>query len=215
MTRTHIALALTAALAPSAALAQPVQNHLTCFAIKDSAPPAKYQVNVTNAAGSQRCTVRTPARIACVAAAATSISPVPPGGGPAGSEAGAFLCYRAKCAPPSSSTNVEDEFGRRVIKFRAARFVCAPSDLNAPPPGESSTTTTLLGGGNPCRFQNGECRGTCAPGSRCGAAVGSGSCECRNVVCGDASAPECNGACPSAGEACIFDVTGCSCVDIP
>jgi hypothetical protein len=215
MTRTALTLAITAAaFLPNAALAQGVQSHLHCFAVKDSAPRARYQLTVTTDAGTQTCTVRTPAKVACVPSAVSGVTPAPPGGGPAGSGAGSFLCYLAKCAPAGLSTNAEDAFGRRLVRFRASRFVCAPADLNAPPPGVTTTTTTLVGG-DACRFQDGECRGTCGAGARCGAAVGTGSCECRTVACGDADAPECNGACSSPGEACIFDLSGCSCVDIP
>jgi len=98
-----------------------------------------------------------------------------------------------------------------------------------PCPGSSTTTTTTLSGGGGsttttvqgittgCTFQHGECTGSCAPGSRCGAAVGSGSCECRSTACGNADTPQCNGACPSASQACIFDPIGdaCHCVSIP
>jgi hypothetical protein len=210
-------LTLTIAAAvwvPSAALAQ-TQNHLHCFNVKDSAPRAKYQTTISTPAGSQTCTVRTPAKIGCVPSAVSGFSPSPPGGGPAGSGTGAFLCYVAKCAPAGLSTNAADAFGQRLVRFRASRFLCAPADLDAPPPGQPTTTTTLAGGGEQCRFTDGECRGACPGGGRCGAAVGTGSCECRNVACGDADAPECNGACSNPGEACIFDLSGCSCVDIP
>src|SRR5262245_47500465 len=91
MTRTHLVLTLAATLAPAAALAQPMENHLTCYAIKDSAPPTRYQVTISNSAGSQACTLRTPARIACVAAANTNVSPTPPGAAPAASATGSFL----------------------------------------------------------------------------------------------------------------------------
>ena len=95
------------------------------------------------------------------------------------------------------------------------------------PTGPTTTTTTTLSGGTTtttnqaismgCTFQHGECTGSCAPGSRCGAAVGSGSCECRSVSCGNAHAPQCNGACASASQACIFDpiADDCHCVNIP
>jgi hypothetical protein len=213
--RVYMPLACVLA-APCMAFGQ-TQDHLTCFAVRDSSPRTKYQVTITTEAGSQSCIVRTPAKTACVQAAKSQVTPPPPGGGPSGSAAGSFLCYRAKCARPASSRNVVDQFGQRVVSFRASRFLCAPADLNAPPPGSSTTTTsTLPGQPGACRFENGECRGTCAlSGQNCRAVVGTGDCECTNVACGDADTPECNGGCSSPGEACLFDLNGCSCVDIP
>jgi hypothetical protein len=213
MTRMPFAFLLALAV-PCVATAQPVENDLHCFNIKDSAPRAKYQVTVSTAAGTQTCTVRTPAKLGCVPAAVTGITPPTPGDGPDGSATGAFLCYRAKCAPAGTSVNTQDRFGTRVIRFRASRFVCAPANLDAPPPGVTTTTTTLPAT-NECRFQDGECRGTCTGGRRCGAAVGTDLCECRDVACGDADAPACDGACSDPDEACIFDLNGCSCVNIP
>jgi hypothetical protein len=160
--------------------------------------------------------VRTPAKLACAPNGQSAISPAAPESGPSGSASGGFLCYLAKCAVPSGTTNVEDQFGRRVVKYRAARFVCDPADLTAPAPGTGSTTTTTLpSGGDTCRFADGRCTGSCGAGKRCGTSVSSAACECRETTCGEADAPACNGACSSPGEACVFDVTGCSCVRVP
>jgi hypothetical protein len=74
-----------------------------------------------------------------------------------------------------------------------------------------STTTTIQGISMGCTFQHGECTGSCAPGSKCGSAVGTGSCECRNVSCGAANAPKCAGACQSASDTCVFDPFSDSC----
>jgi hypothetical protein len=46
MTRQLSALALAAALLPHAAAAQTVENHLSCWTIKDSAPAQRYQTTV-------------------------------------------------------------------------------------------------------------------------------------------------------------------------
>jgi hypothetical protein len=221
-TRVHMPLALVLAALPVAAVAQ-VQDHLTCFAVKDRVARTKYQVTVTTDAGSQACIVKTPAKIACVQAAKTDVSPTPPGGGPSGSAAGSFLCYKAKCARPSGGSNVSDQFGQRAITFRGSRFVCAPANLNAPAPASTSTTTpsgqtttTTLGNNQgECRFEDGQCRGSCGGTGRCRAAVGGDACECRDVPCGQADSPECDGGCSNPDEACIFDLSGCSCVDIP
>jgi hypothetical protein len=218
MTMRHITLgaALLAGVGvvPIAADAQ-TNDHLTCFGVKDSAPRAKYQAILTTGAGSQSCVVKTPAKIACVPTTKSNVTPAPPGGGPSSSAASAFLCYRAKCPKSSVTENANDQFGNRVILVKASRYLCVPADVTAPPPGLPTNTTTTLPGGNACRFSDGECRGTCVAGKRCGTAVGSASCECRNVACGDANAPECNGACSDPNEACVFEVTGCGCVRVP
>jgi hypothetical protein len=209
---------LTAAtiLVPALALAQPARDHLTCFKIKDSVPKAKYQATLTNEAGSQTCIVKTPATFACVETAKSDVTPTPPGGGPSGSAAGSFLCYKAKCPKPTGSTNIQDQFGTRVVKFKSIQWLCAPGSVTPPAPGlPTTTTTTLPGGGGACTFSNGKCTGSCGAGQRCGAVVGSASCECRNVACGDADAPSCNGACSNSSEACVFNLTGCSCVRVP
>ena len=209
------ALLVAAGLVPFAAFAQPA-DHLTCFAVKDSAPRAKYQAKLTTSAGSQTCTVKVPAKIACVPSEKSDVAPTPPGGGPDGSATGAFLCYRAKCPKSSISENAQDQFGNRLVLLKASRFLCTPANVAPPAPGlPPSTSTTLPGQPNTCRFENGECTGSCSGGRRCGAAVGSASCECRAVSCGDADAPECNGACSDPDEACVFDLSGCSCVRIP
>jgi hypothetical protein len=210
----HLAVLGLAIGLSSSALAQS-NDRFTCYAIKDSAPRGRYQVTLSSAAGSQNCIVRTPAKIACVPSSQTAISPAAPESGPDGSATGGFLCYLAKCALPSSTANVEDQFGRRVVKFRATRFVCDPGDLSAAAPGSPTTTTTLPGSSDTCHFANGRCTGSCGTGKRCGTAVSSASCECRDVSCGDADAPACNGACTSPGEACVFNLSGCSCVNVP
>jgi hypothetical protein len=152
-------------------------------------------------------------KFACVPTTKSNVTPTPPGGAwsspvPARSSA------TAAC-PKSVSENANDQFGNRVILLKASRFLCAPADVAAPAPGLPTSTTTTLPGDNTCRFSNGECTGSCGAGKRCGAAVGSASCECRDVACGDASTPECNGACSDPGEACVFNLTDCSCVHIP
>jgi hypothetical protein len=198
---------------PGVALAQPVRDHLTCFRVTDSAPKAKYRASLTTAAGSQSCTVKAPAKLACVETGKSSVTPAPPGGGPTGSAAGSFLCYRAKCSKPSgASSNAQDQFGQRVISFGGAKLLCAPAIVAAPTPG---VTTTTVPGTAGCDFKDGTCQGSCGAGMRCGAAVGTGSCECRSVACGDADSPTCDGFCAEAGKACVFTFTGCSCVRIP
>jgi len=76
------------------------------------------------------------------------------------------------------------------------------------------TTTTIPAG--PCDFDSSSrrCTGRCGNGGHCSAVASGGACECRKTSCGDADAPECNGFC-ARDEACLFTLTGCSCVGIP
>jgi len=141
--------------------------------------------------------------------------PMPPGGGPSGSAAGSFLCYRLKCPkpfPPDAETT--DQFGgKRVVSFRGAAFLCARAARGAQTI-VSSTTTTTVPGASQFSSANHRCEGTCGNGGHCSAVVSGGACECRTTPCGNADQPQCNGFC-NPDEACIVSVTGCSCASIP
>ena len=108
-----------------------------------------------------------------------------------------------------------DQFkGMRVVSFKAAQFLCAPATRGAETIVPTTTTTTLAPG--PCDFDSDTrlCEGMCSNGGHCSAVTSGGACECRTTACGDADAPECNGFC-DPGKSCTFDVTGCSCFNIP
>jgi len=80
-------------------------------------------------------------------------------------------------------------------------------------PGATTTTTTVAGQPGGCHYADGVCTGSCGAGVRCGLAVGSASCECRPVSCGQADAPACNGACADPSKACVFiPLSGCECI---
>src|SRR6266446_322640 len=78
------ALALTV---PAAA--QPTLDHLACFKVKDHTGPATYTFSLTNAAGTQNCVAKLPAKLGCFESAESNVVPTPPGGaatrGPAAS----------------------------------------------------------------------------------------------------------------------------------
>jgi hypothetical protein len=212
-----------------AAHAQGTVDDLSCFRISDQVPRGTVR-GILGLRG-QSCRIKLPAIFACIATQGTTLTPPPPAASPSG-VSGSVLCYRARCAPPRPQrTDVEDAFGRRPVRFRGARWLCLPAVMGAGGgsttttiPGATTTTTTVPGAtttttvpGTPqgCRFSDGECRGTCAPGRRCGSAAGTGSCECRAMSCGEADAPECNGACADPGDACVFLGAGCECVNVP
>lgn len=200
-------LVLGAALVPPAA-AQ-TGGGVACYQVKDRATPRSATVNVTSAGVVQSCRAHSPARLACVGADGASAG-------------GAFLCYRLHCPrtfrSPTSMT--ADLGGQRVVTFKGAQLLCEPAQVQ---PGGSSTTsttvapmtTTTVASGS-CEFDDSSrtCTGTCGGGGHCSAVVSGGACECRTTACGDASSPSCNGYC-ARDQACIFDITGCSCVSIP
>jgi hypothetical protein len=198
------------------ASAQSDIGNLTCFKVTDPMPRAKFQVSLGGEAGPMHCTLKAPARRACIATSGT-VTPAPPDMGAAGAVSTSFLCYQAKCsAPGPRAAEFEDAFGQRAATFRAPQMLCLPASV-----GGVTTTTTTIGGATTttvpsgCRFANGECTGSCAAGMRCGAVAGTGSCGCLRVPCGQADVPECSGFCSEPSEACIFSVTGCSCVRMP
>ncbi len=192
-------------------------DSLTCFRPKDQTARGKF--TIVN--GSQACTFRTPARFACVATSGGAVTP-PPAEGTVGSIETNLLCYRAKCVGTLRGTSPQfrDAVARRAVTLKAGKLVCLPANMP-----QGTTTTTLTGtpgttsttivSSEECGFRDGACGGTCPGGQTCGAAVGTGSCECRTTSCGDADAPTCDGFCDDPEQACIFDLTGCDCVDIP
>src|SRR2546426_615822 len=75
--------AMLGALALAApAAAQPALDHLACFKVKDHTGPATYSFSLTNAAGTQNCVAKLPAKFACFESAESNVVPTPPGGGP-------------------------------------------------------------------------------------------------------------------------------------
>jgi hypothetical protein len=194
-------------------------DHLACYKAKDGAR-GRFTMVVTNAGVTQNCTAKLPAKMACIESSVSGVTPAPPGGGPAPTAAGNFLCYTVKCARPSPPAfEMGDDFGgSRSVDLRKAQLVCTEASRGAPVGGPSprpSTTTTTLGG--PCHFDDSSrtCEGSCGGGGHCAATAASGACECRTTACGDADQPQCNGFCSDPNEACVFTLSGCSCTTIP
>ena len=59
------------------AAAQPTPDHLACFKVKDHAGPATYSFSLTNAAGTQNCVVKLPAKFGCFESAESNVVPTP------------------------------------------------------------------------------------------------------------------------------------------
>jgi hypothetical protein len=206
----HINVMAIGALSGAMLLAAPAFaiNNLSCFKVTDRTPKATFEATLGSEMGGLTCTLKTPAKTACFSTTGTQLTP-PASEGDQGVISADFLCYRARCSGvPTPGADVHDALGRRIVAVSGARQVCLPATAvptsALPPPRRRG-----------CHFSDGECTGTCPGGQRCGAVVGTGECGCQGVECGDADAPECAGFCSSAGEACIFSVTGCSCVRIP
>jgi hypothetical protein len=68
------------ALAPSIAFAQPLLDHLQCYKSKDPQAKATYTADITGLTLEPGCRVKVPAKLTCVPAAKTNVSPTPPGG---------------------------------------------------------------------------------------------------------------------------------------
>jgi len=215
MSRTSLSLAaaLTALALTLPAAAQPTLDHLACFKVKDHAAPATYSFSLTNAAGTQNCVAKLPAKFGCFESTESDVVPTPPGGGPSSAPAlGPVLCYLTKCKR-TPTAEMQDEFGARMVVFKGAQFMCAPATRGPVGIAPTSTTTTLPA--QPCHFTDGRCEGQCGAGAVCSAAASSGSCECRTTPCGQADTPTCDGFCTDPSKACVFTLTGCSCARIP
>ena len=208
-------LGVGAMMLATSTFAQPASDHLACYLVKDPMRKGTSTVTITNAGVTQSCTIASRAQLGCLETQASNVVPAPPGAGPEPGNVGDFLCHRLVCPKPfPPAAEMTDQFGgRRVVRFRAAQFLCAPATRGTEPIG-STTTTTLAPG--PCEFNSDSrrCEGTCGNGGHCSAVTSGGACECRTTACGDASAPECDGFCDH-GQSCTFDITGCSCFNIP
>jgi hypothetical protein len=195
-----------------------VGDTAACFKVRDSAVRGRFRTKLT--LNGQTCVVKLPARFACFATALTDTTA---GGVRGATNADTLLCYPLRCPRPLPPGRIVTDAlgGVRSINVRGAQWLCTTATTNAtvttttPSSSSTSSTNPLVPGA--CEFRDGECRGTCAAGQRCGAAVGTGSCECRAVGCGQADTPTCNGTCPSGGDACVFNPldNSCDCVDIP
>src|SRR2546425_11701586 len=124
--------------------AQPASDHLACYLVKDPVRKGTSTVTIPNAGVTQSCTIGWRAQLGCLETQASNVVPAPPGAGPEPGNVGDFLCHRLVCPKPfPPAAEMTDQFGgRRVVRFRAAQFLCAPATRGTEPIG-STTTTTL------------------------------------------------------------------------
>jgi hypothetical protein len=175
---------------PAAAQTEPPGplDHLECYTIRDSLAETKYTADLNNQFGLEPgCLLGTPARLFCVETQKRIVPPpLPPGGGPAGDDAGHFLCYIVRCPGENpTSTVVQDQFGTRRIRLEREALLCAPTNKlicgdGGIDPGEAcdtgSNTTSVCPDGSPC-----------AADCSCPTAV---CCQCPNA-CLDSTTAEC------------------------
>ena len=121
------AYVVTSAGSAMAACVGPTCDHLKCYKVKDSAPKASYTANVNGLSVEIGCTVKVPAKICCVPASKTAVTPAPPGGGGSGVP-NTFCCYKLKCPKQTLlPVTVQDQFGSRSVQPGTAKYLCAPS----------------------------------------------------------------------------------------
>jgi len=115
-------------------------DHLKCYKAKDPAAKKTYTATLTGLSAESGCIIKVPGKMLCVQTAKSAVSPAPPGGGPSGTDAGAFMCYKVKCPKGAvAPVSVTDQFASRSLAPSSAKFVCAPADVPLP-----TTTSTLL-----------------------------------------------------------------------
>src|SRR5205085_7189165 len=108
-----------------------VADHLQCFKIKDSQDKTRYTATLTpgdpafpTAAG---CKIKVPAKLLCIDAVKSAVTPTPPGAPGVEANAQNYLCYKTKCPKMSKVTWAgQDQFGTRGLSAKKAGLVCAP-----------------------------------------------------------------------------------------
>lgn len=180
---------------------QPAADHLKCYKPKDPLTKATYTADIAGLTAEPGCLIKVPARLTCVPATKTNVSPAPPGGGPSGTPNG-FNCYVVKCPKTVLPTVLtQDQFGARTVTPGPAKLFCAPFLVTTTTVTTTTTTTTTpparcapagtIGCGQPCA-------GTCT-------CMGPGTTQfCSGVHCGSVE-KACVDVSVPAGAACSFD----------
>src|SRR5262245_53633749 len=121
-------VALIAALTlPALASAQPVQDHLKCYKVKDSRAKASYTADLGGLVSEPGCLIKVPGTMLCVEATKTNVNPPPPDGTDNGRPAGRFLCYKLKCPKPVlTPLPWHDQFGATTLTPTVPKMLCAP-----------------------------------------------------------------------------------------
>jgi len=192
-------LAAIAGLATAPAIAQPVPDHLKCYKVKDSAGKQTYTADLTGLTAEPGCTIKVPAVELCVEAVKANVTPAPPGGGPAPTAAGNFVCYKLKCPKGTlAPVMVNDQFGSRMVTPTAPKVLCAPEGVA----GTTTTTTTVATTSSTSSTSSTTSTSTTTTTNTTETTT---STTTTLPPCGSAQAPECNGDCTFTGGVCVFD----------
>jgi hypothetical protein len=123
------------------AAAQP--DHLKCYKVKDPLAKTQYSATLEGLTVETGCVIKTPAKLDCVPASKTNVSPPPPGGG-AGGVPNTFACYKVKCPRATlAGFSVSDQFGTRPVTPSTAKLLCAPAASPTTTTSTSTTSTTI------------------------------------------------------------------------
>ncbi len=174
-----------------------VPDHLKCYKIKDPQAKATYTADLGGLVAEPGCTIKVPAKLACVPATKTNVAPTPPGTGGTGTP-NTFGCYKIKCRKATLPTlQLNDQFGSRPVTPSAPKLLCAPV---APPTTTSTTTTSTTTTTTTSTTTTTTTPGpTCANGGvSCNATCGTCSTTCgldpmTPGPCGNCTGPDCAG----------------------
>jgi hypothetical protein len=216
-------LLLALALAAAPAAAQPVFDHLKCYAVRDSLGSGEYTADlypkdttnfvvepgdvIVGGVLTRGCRIRLPAKFFCTDVDKRNARSTRPPFDPAqwtvdGPEAGDRLCYKLRCPPVGAKTlGVIDQFGTRSISVTGKpMWLCTPVVRQADP-------------GSPCNLGgDGQCGGTCPAGERC-LAISGEECGCVPETQACHMVTACGtGFCPGVWETCAVQQSGiCGC----
>jgi len=178
-------------------------DHLQCFKIKDDAAKASYLADITPDDGAfpaaVGCSIRVPAKLLCVDAVKSNVTPPPPGAGD-GAAAQKYLCYKTKCPKAQPTATLTDQFGSHGVTVKTTGLVCAPV-----PVAVSCSDTITNGSETDVDCGGGTCP-TCANGLSCNTGSDCTSGACSTGICVSLLV---NGAACSSGGQCSSG----SCVD--
>src|SRR6185503_16046511 len=101
-------------------------DHLECYKVRDPQARATYTADLDGLSLEPGCLIKVPAKLACVPATKTNVTPTPPEAGGTGTP-NTFFCYKAKCPRAALPTLAgADQFGNRTVTPSVAKLVCAP-----------------------------------------------------------------------------------------
>ncbi len=115
-------------------------DHLKCFQIRDQLtrrPVLTADISPEQSAifGDQHCKIRLPATHLCTAVDKSNVrdrngNPIETVDVPS-TEAHDYLCYSLHCPKEIPNVDATDQFGRRILNVKRARYLCTPAELDA------------------------------------------------------------------------------------